>query len=69
MDLVDAFKVIYRGSTIRPFKVNLYSNPSFKDSLELIVLRANQTLAISMDSKSMENVNAMNLFRENFAMK
>ena len=61
MDLVDAFKVIYRAS--------IYSNLLFKDSLELIVLRASQTLAISMDSKSTENVNAMNLFLENFAMK
>ena len=61
MDLVDAFKVIYSAS--------IYSNLLFKDSLELIVPRASQTLAISMDSKSMENVNAMNLFLENFAMK
>ena len=37
--------------------------------MELIVLRASQTLAILMDLKSMENVNAMNLFLENFVMR
>ena len=69
MDHVDVFKVIYSGFPIRSFQLGPYFNPSFKDLAELIVPRASQTLAISMDSKSMENVNAMNLFLENFAMK
>jgi len=73
MDPVDVFKVIYNLYNIRDWLLSHilgpYFNPSFKDLAELIVPRASQTLAISMDSKSTENVNVMNLFLENFAMK
>ena len=73
MDPVDVFKVIYNLYNIRDWLLShilgSYFNPSFKDLAELIVPRASQTLAISMDSKSTENVNVMNLFLENFAMK